>query len=93
MALALSSSGSALASGSDDGCVVIRSSETLEVVRQIQFEYSVTALVFGANDDTLLVGVIDHGVYLCNISTGETSLQVPLKRASLPSFVLRKCVC
>jgi WD40 repeat protein len=93
MALALSSSGSVFASGSDDGLVVIRSSETLEVVRQIQFEYSVSTLVFGGNDDTVLVGVIDHGVYICSVRTGETSLQIPLKRASVPSFVLRECLC
>ena len=68
--LALHPNRRAFASASWDNSVIVRSSETFEILRRIHFNDWLDSLVLG-EDDTLFVGVYDQGVVSCDALNGD----------------------
>ncbi len=57
------------ASGAYDCSVIFWSSETFEVLHCVRLPHCPQSLIFGRN--ALLIGVVDHGMMVCNVVTGE----------------------
>ncbi len=68
--LAVHPTGHTFASGSMDQSFVIWSSDTFQLLHQIHVENCVQSLFFD-KANLLCVGVFDHGIVLCNATTGE----------------------